>query len=272
MELTAEQQAELDKPYKDLNTAPAGDSLKDIVVDEPVAEVIAPETTTVVTPEPSEEESKVPYSRFKKFHDAAQEAAQEAAYWKGVAEARENQPATTTTETTLEVPDYWKKMYGDESSENWALVQEAWKVQKQATDEMISQARKEAIEAVRNAQGEEEQAVAQNISVLDEQFDSLTDKLGRELTEKEHDNVLDIVDEYTPKDADGNYAGAIMPIEKAWEIYELKANAGKAPKVQARNQVASLTATQTQGEPSITEQDKNFNPQDWGAWRKRLGG
>ncbi len=49
------------------------------------------------------------------------------------------------------------------------------------------------------------------------------------------------------------------------EIYELKNEAKKAPKKQSRDNVAALSSSQTQGEPTIeAEKDKNFNP-SWGA-------
>lgn len=260
MEITEEQRAELEKPF-----SPTGSSPSIVVSDEPVADATEQSTTTPVTTEtPSEEESKVPYSRFKKFHDAAQEAEREAAYWRGVAEASQNQPATTTKQPT-EMPDYWTELYGDSDASL-----KAWKVQEQANRQMMDQARSEALEAVRNERGQEAQTLQANEAIIDENFEDLADFIGRELTDKEVTAVLDIVDDYTPKGADGNYLGPVIPFEKAWEIYELKNSVSKAPNVQARNQVASLSGAGSQGETNITEKDAQFNPLDWNAWKKRI--
>jgi hypothetical protein len=45
--------------------------------------------------------------------------------------------------------------------------------------------------------------------------------LGRELTENEQIAILDIVDEYTPKDKDGNYLCHLLPFDYAWKVYKL---------------------------------------------------
>ena len=42
------------------------------------------------------------------------------------------------------------------------------------------------------------------------------------MTEEEEIAILEIVDEYTPKDKDGDYLVSLLPFEYAWEIYENK--------------------------------------------------
>lgn len=238
-----------------------------------------PETPTEVEEEKSEEkepdpeeseEGKVKYSRFKKFHDRALEAEKDAAYWRGVAEANQNTQIKIQEEATS-VPDSWVELYGDNE-----LAQKAWKVQQRAQEELEERVEKRALEAIRNAQQQEATKAQENVEVLDSQMETLSEKLDRELTAKEQSAILDIVDEYTPKDSNGNYIeNAMISFEKAWEIYELKQQVAEAPKKASRNAVASLTASKSQGEPGdISEKDKNFNP-SWGsldhAIRNRLG-
>jgi hypothetical protein len=67
----------------------------------------------------------------------------------------------------------------------------------------------------------------ENVSEIDERLEDLVEYLGRELTEDETSAILDIVDEYTPKDKDGNYLVELLPFEYAWEIYEAKKSVGK---------------------------------------------
>ena len=50
----------------------------------------------------------------------------------------------------------------------------------------------------------------------------------------------------------------------------MKQQVSKAPRTQARDSVASLTGTNTQGNTSIQDKDNSFNPLDWQAWRKRI--
>ncbi|MDR3642873.1 MAG: hypothetical protein P4L74_04575 [Candidatus Doudnabacteria bacterium] len=88
----------------------------------------------------------------------------------------------------------------------WVVMEEHKVAQKQASDE--------------------DQRIEGNIGIIDEQFLELEEIVGRELTEEEQSAILDIVDEYTPKDKDGNYLCSLLPFDYAWEIYEVK-NRGK---------------------------------------------
>lgn len=211
----------------------------------------------------SVEEQKVPYSRFKKFHEEAKQYRQEAEEWRAKAEELEKTRVVESPKSDL--PSYWEKLYGD-SPES----QEAWKIQQQINEQLKQEARVEAINAVREERFGEEKRVKENIEQIDEQFEDLSAFVGRDLTDQEQSSVLDIIDEYTPKDKDGDYLGAILPAEKAWEIYELKNQASKAPKQKSRDNIASLSGSHSQGETNIAEKDKNFNPLDWGAWRNRI--
>lgn len=218
------------------------------------------EESTIVEPV---EETKVPYSRFKNVHSRATEAEKEAAYWRDRYESFQ-EPAPRHTEPS-ETPEYWKKLYGDSPA-----AIEGWKIQERANQEVRESARREALESVRNERYETAARIEENVDTIDENLDQLSAFVGRDLTEREQSAVLDIVDEYTPQDSFGNYLGAVLPFEKAWEIYELKNNAQKAPQRQSRDAVATLTSQRTQGETDITEKDKHWNPRDWTSYKKRL--
>lgn len=252
----------MDKDKIDLNAPAFGPGAQSLDQAVPIVEAEAetPEIKKEQVAETSEEESKVPYSRFKKFHDRALDAERDAAEWRAKAESLK--PQETHND---DLPDFWKELYGDSDASK-----KAWKIQSEQNEQLKTEARREALEAVRNERYEEVKRTEENVSVLDENFEDLFAQVGRDLTEKEQSAILDIVDDYTPKDADGNYAGALLPFNKAWEIYELKTQATKAPKAKERDSIAQLSGSQTQGDTSITDKDKNFNPFDWNAWRKRL--
>lgn len=255
----------IEKDKIDLNAPAFGPGSQNLEEAKPTAEAVVEPVEVKkeeVSVESSEEESKVPYSRFKKFHDRAIDAEREAAEWRAKAESIKPEPVSTSN---ADLPEFWKELYGDSEAS-----QKAWKIQSEQNALLKEEARREAVEAVRNERFEESKRTDQNVEKLDENFEDLSALVGRDLTDKEQSDVLDIVDEYTPKDEYGNYLGVILPFEKAWEIYGLKAQASKAPKAQARDQVASLSGAQSQGETIITEKDKNFNPLDWNAWRTRI--
>jgi hypothetical protein len=219
------------------------------------------------TSEPSVEETKVPYSRFKNIHTRALEAEAEAEKWRLRAEEIENQRTSRAyEEPSSDMPSEWKELYGDsEASEK------AWKLQQKREQAIEQRAYEAGQRGAMELESLQRERIDTNINVIDENFESLSAYVGRDLSEKEQSAILDIVDNYTPKDAHGNYQGAIMDFDKAWEIYELKQNSGKSQTRQSRDNVASLSGTNTQGDTSInTERDKSFNPLDWNAYKNRI--
>jgi hypothetical protein len=227
------------------------------------AAVVAPvEAPTEEQVTPSSEESKVPYSRFKKFHDAALEAQKEADYWR---ERANSQTTSVPQASEIDMPSYWVENYGNNEAS-----QKAWQNQLRLQAEVEERAERRALEAVRNERYAEVQQVEENVEAIDNNFESLSEFVGRELSEKEQLGVLDAVDYLSPKDRYGNYE-AVVPYEAAWDYYQAKLGSSKAPKTASRDAVASLTGTGTQGEASVNaEADKNFNPRDWNAWKKRI--
>lgn len=237
------------------------------------AEELKQEVETEEETPASEEEGKVTYSRFKNVWQRAKDA--EARAEQAAHEAEELRSRLTYREPAKEqenadLPSWWIKLYGD-SQES----EQAWKIQKQANDEfqtrVIEEARERAIEALKSERYEEERRIESNIETIDDGLEQLEAYVGRDLSEKEQSNILDIVDEFTPKDEDGNYLGSPISFEKAWEIYEMKSNASRSPKSQARNAVAALSSSQSAGETEIgAEKNKNFNPFDWDAYKRRI--
>ena len=248
----------------DLNAPAFGAGVQKIedVSSEPVGEPeIKPKEEAPLLPE---EEQTVSYSRFKKFHDAAREAEEEAAYWKAKATAIEAEPVHYNED----MPSQWTKLYGDSEQSK-----EAWKVQQDLNRQIREDALREAREAVRNERYEEVQRTEENMETLDNNFETLEAFVGRNLTDKEQSDVLDAVDFLTAKDQYGNYAGALVPFEAAWDYVQAKAGSTKAPQRQSRDQVASLTGSQSQGEPNLSEKqerDKNWNPFAWDSYKTRL--
>lgn len=239
--------------------APVAPQAEEAQVEEPVAPV------EPSVEEPTEEQ-KVPYSRFKKFHDLAQEAQREAEEWRARAEELERKESPRSASESGDVPSWWSELYGDTEAS-----QKAWKIQERANQQLIEEARQQALEAVQGERQQETERVRTNEEIIDQNLERLSDYAGHELSEREQSAILDIVDEYTPKDDDGNYLGPTIPFEKAWDIYELKQTASKAPRVAARNKVAELTGSPTQGEPSVDQaKNESFNPLDWNAWKKRI--
>lgn len=256
-----------DKAQKVEDLEPTQEAPAEEAAAEPEEKVEKGEEEEKAEGESEEEPARVKYSRFKNVHTRAVDAETRAD--KAEREAEELRVRLDNLkpadEDRSEVPAYWEKLYGDSPE-----AKEAWRLQRQHDEVLKRETREEAVRAYREEREQEVSRTQENLAQIDTQFEALSDFVGRDLTDKEQSTILDIVDEYTPKDKEGNYLGAVIPFEKAWEIHELKTQAAKAPKQKSRDAVASLSSAPTQGETSITEKDKNFNPLDWNAWRKRI--
>lgn len=68
----------------------------------------------------------------------------------------------------------------------------------------------------------EELLLERNIAIIDQHLAELECSLGRNLTEKEEYEILDIVDDLTPTDEDGKYICALIPFDYAWQVYQTK--------------------------------------------------
>ena len=183
-------------------------------------------------------------------------------------EAEELRNRPEPVQYNKDLPEQWKKLYGDDEKSK-----EAWKLQQELNREMRDEALQEAREAVRNERYEEAERTEANVEVIDENFEELGTFVGRDLTDTEQSSVLGAVDYLTPKDRYGNHAGPLVPFEAAWDYVQAKAGTARHSQTQSRNQVASLSGTHSQGEPTLTEreeQNKNFNPLNWDAYKQRL--
>lgn len=239
--------------------------LEEPTPEETPAEDSQPKEEKEEEPKPSVEEQKVPYSRFRNVNQAKIEAERRAEETERLAEDLQARLDAIKPAETEEPPDYWKELYGDSDASK-----KAWKTQQRMNEDIRRDARRDALEAVKAERTEEVTRVSENLNTLDEHLEEVAAVAGRDLTDQEQSSVLDIIDEFTPKDEEGNYMGAILSPDKAWEIYNLKNEVAKLPKKEARNAVASLSGSQTQGEPGEGEKDKNFNPFDWNAWKKKV--
>lgn len=222
--------------------------------EEPKAE---PEVKVEEPVKPSDEENQVPYSRFKKFHDEALQARKDAEELRVRLEALESKPVP---EKSNDLPDWWKNLYGDSDDSR-----KGWTVQQEQNERLKEDLRREALEAIRSEQREETKRQTDNLETLDDHLESISAVAGRDLTEQEQSELLDIVDDFTPKDNDGNYIGAMLSPEKAWEIHEMKQEVSKSSRKQSRDAVATLTSPHTEGQPDgdKAEKDKSWNPLDW---------
>ena len=153
------------------------------------------------------------------------------------------------------------KLYGD--NEN---TREAYKVELERLAYLEKRAEQRAIESVKEYRENEAKALEKNEEIIDNNLEDLESYVGKKLTEKEQSGILEIVDEYTPKDEDGNYSGDLLPFDKAYEIYQLKNQTRTQASKKARSNATNLTSRNTEGEPnSVEKNNKSFDPLNWNS-------
>lgn len=218
----------------------------------------------------NEDEQRVPYSRFNKVRERAEQAEEEAAEARRLLrEVQSQQMISRETSSSSYEEDYardLKRLYGDTPVSN-EIIHLNLKHQRA----MEERAEQRAIAAIERKQQNEVRALTQNENVIDARLGELAEKLGRDLTEKEESSLLEIVDEYTPTGTDGRYIGEIIPFDKAWEVHELRQN--KATSKRSKNPALFASNTRSEGEASgeVEKANSNFNPLNWKSLYDRIG-
>lgn len=206
-----------------------------------------------------EEEQKVPYSRFKKKVDELNETTSKIQLLEERLQQLESQPQESTEEVTPDAE--WIALYGDSD-----VAKKAYQVQQRREQLIEQRAIERTIEVL--SQREEEQAsqLTENEEIIEQNLESLQETIGRKLTAKQEEDILTIVDEFSPVGDDGKYV-TLFPFDKAYEIYQLRNSKNGNATRKARETVADLTGTSSQGESDSTSSP--LKP-GWDGWRSEL--
>lgn len=127
-------------------------------------------------------------------------------------------------------------------------------------------ATRNAIEQLKQESRREVEQIKDNELYIEEQLSSIEKAIGKKLPEEVEDEVLAIVDEYSPTGEDGKYT-SLFPFDAAYEIYISRNALASQKTTQARNQVANLTGNSSEGETESS--DSNFK-RGWDNWREAL--
>jgi hypothetical protein len=261
----------------EINISPKGfekasDSMTSAELDSPVDVVVEP-AEAEETPEPAEaptatpevetpevEEAKVPKSRFLTMHQRAVEAERQLREYEAQRASQAPEPVQKPEET--ELPDYWIEMFGDSEASVKAFAAEQARL---ATIE--EKAAERAFERLNSREKEEEARTADIVSSFDRAFEELGITQDHEFTDDEQVAILDIVEEYSPKDEAGMMLrDYLLPLDKAYEIYSIRNEAKTSVKRNERGAVAALTGARSEGS-GADQEGGNWQP---GQWRNKV--
>lgn len=232
-------------------------------VDEDDTDSANPEdkSKTVDSDSEEEDEQKVPYSRFKKVLDESKENQSTIQLLEERLSQLEQSRKETTTPDDIEIPEEWTKLYG-----TGEIAKEAFLVQLKREEAIEERAIQKAIERLEKRETENIQRLSENETIIDEHLSSLSEQLGRQLTTKQEEDILAIVDEFSPVGDDGKYI-ALYPFDKAYEIYSLRNSAKTQATKRNRVAVADLVNDVSDGEPDNAS--KPFK-RGWDGWQEAI--
>lgn len=206
-----------------------------------------------------QDEQKVPYSRFKKKVDEVHEYSQRIAELERVLGEMQDQPRESSSEA--EPPAEWTQLYGDSEASKKAFA-----IQTQREQQLQERAVELAIERIQRQQEEQVSRLAENEEFIDNGLQELADEKGLRLTPKMEEEILTIVDEFSPTGSDGKYL-SMIPFDKAYEIYTLRNGVKTQKTSRARQSIANLSSENSAGESN----DSNSSiGNSWDSWRQAL--
>lgn len=207
-------------------------------------------------------EQKIPYSRFKKKMDELNETNSKMQMLEDRLKELETARIESQSDEDITPDAEWTKLYG-----NSDVAKEAYKIQIKRDEAIAERAVKQAIDRIRESQIEETTRLSENEEKIDDNLSQLQTKLGKKLSSKQEEDILSIVDEFSPTGQDGKYV-SLFPFDKAYEIYEMRQAKKGAPIRQAREAVADLTSNNSSGEAPAS--GVNGLGRGWDGWRAEL--
>lgn len=209
----------------------------------------------------SEEEQRVPYSRFRSKIEELERRDSIISELEERLANLESQRAESKPLEELDVPKEWVELYGDSD-----VSKRAYKIQMQRETRLQEEAVQKALERFKEESYMEQASVAQNEEIINDELSILEEKIGRRISPEMEEELLAIVDEFSPVGDDGKYL-SLFPFGKAYEIYQLRNLATRQKMNSARNRVADLTGNTSEGE---TESSESSFKRGWDNWREAL--
>lgn len=210
----------------------------------------------------SEEENRVPYSRFK---SKVEELEQRDSVISDLEERLANLEASKQGPAALEdvdVPREWVELYGDSD-----VSKRAYAIQLQREEQLQEKAIEKALDRFKNEAKQEEYQIEENTNIIEDNLADLQSALGKKFNSSTEEAILAIVDEFSPVGSDGKYA-TLFPFDKAYEIYELRNAKAGIRTMRARSEVAGLTGAASNGEVDSSE-GSDFK-RGWDTWRTAI--
>jgi hypothetical protein len=208
------------------------------------------------------EEARIPYSRFETVNERAIRAEQELQDLKAQYANQPSQP-----QATGDMSPEWVELYGDSDASK-----RAWQLQQGMLEKSLSaikdEAAKQAVASLQRVQSEQAQQEAKVVEDMENAFTDFGAKNKRTFSDSEQSAILDIMDDFTPKNDDGKYIiSPLSYLEKAVQFHDMQVAQASLSKKEARRKAVTLTSAGSEGEPSNNKSNDHIRAGDWDSWR-----
>lgn len=258
----------LDKPFDEVVAEPAAESVPEEAVEttpEPEAPV---QEETVNLPEPvvpEPEEEKVPKSRFLTMHERAVNAEKRATQLEAERSTYSARQEPVKPADDEDLKKFYLETFGDTPT-----AQKLYENELARLSSIENRAAERAYERILGREKEDAEIIDRRVASIDSAFEELSVVEGKEFSDDEQVALLDIVEEYSPKDKDGKLIGEyLLPLDRALEIYKMKSEPIVIAKKTQRNAVASLSGAKSEGTPSDAS-DADWKPGERGRWMNKI--
>lgn len=234
---------------------------------EPKAKIEAREDRRSPSSESKGDADKEPSSRFQErfseVYGTAKRLERDVEYERERAERLEKlleQQLTSGAKPKENVPEKWRKILGDTP-----VTEEFYQALKEEFGTSPSLTKEEILETIREEQRAEARGQRAVEESIDSERDALEDRIGKDLTDDEATEILEIAYELTPKDRHGNY-DKLVPMSAAYGEYRARQLETKTPQRTARTQAAAVIGARS-GNIQDTPRPTSGGRPDPGAWR-----
>lgn len=241
-------EGQLDKTIDEVVVEPSTESVPEPVI----------ETPTVSPAKAEPEEEKVPKSRFLTVSQRAIEAEKKLRDY----EAQQAIAPKEQAPDDEELHNYYVNTFGEGEATEKLYQNELARLTL-----IEERAAERAFERFSKLGEEQDKLINQRVESFDHAFEELAIAQGKtEFTDNEQVALLDIIEKYSPKDAQGKLIGEyLLPLDQAYEIYQIQSDPLLQAKKTDRNQVAALAGARSEGTPSPNS-DADWRPGQGRRW------
>lgn len=187
-------------------------------------------------------EARVPYSRFETVNTRAIQAETELNMLKQ--QIAEGNRSSQNGSYQGDLPEAFVELYGDSDASR-----RVYELEQKRFQDIEEKAAERAVERLAERQAQLAQQEEQRVAEMENAFDDFASKNKRTFSDAEQSAILDVIDDFTPKDDTGHYlVDPMQYLDKAVEVYDLRAEKAQAKTKESKRRATSIASASSEGD------------------------